>query len=201
MIPKELEHLPVDPRGFAIPYFVSFIDGKPEFRLLDISKQYKCIADRLCAVCGRKLPKDSMFFIGGILTFTNRVCTDPGMHRICAEYSLMTCPHMYYERAQRREKGLEGMPIEDSKILDPGKPKQLYLIKASKYKAIPHPHVKDANLIRFAPMKAEIYAYEDGELFKTNEVICRGSDGRHDESGSGLLQFDKSPKKLIDGKG
>src|SRR4051812_28481995 len=96
-VPKEVGDLAVDGRGYVIPFFVSYIDGKPDFRILDPVKQYRCIGERLCGVCGRKLPKDSMFFIGGKLTLANRLCTDPGMHRVCAEYSLMTCPHMYYE--------------------------------------------------------------------------------------------------------
>jgi hypothetical protein len=170
-IPKELLHLPVDERGYVIPFFVTYVDGKPDFRLLDIRKQNKCITKRLCPVCGRKLPKDSMFFIGGIKTFTNRVCTDPGMHRVCAEYSLMTCPHMYLEKAQRREKGLEGLQVINTKLLDPGKPQQIYLIKASKYKKIPHPYSAGGSLIRFAPISAEIYGYEDGKLKKINPTI------------------------------
>jgi hypothetical protein len=33
-IPKELSHLKIDSRGYPIPYFVSEINGKPEFRFL-----------------------------------------------------------------------------------------------------------------------------------------------------------------------
>src|SRR5690348_95410 len=100
-IPERCKKLKVDHRGYPIPYFVSYVDGKPDFRLLDSEKQEICVKYHKCAICGEKLTEGAYFFIGGIMTATNEVSTDPPMHRECAEWSLQICPHLYYEKADR----------------------------------------------------------------------------------------------------
>lgn len=104
-IPKFLSHLKVDDRGYPIPFFVGYVDGKPEFRLLDAKKQLLCFDKNLCGVCGLKLHKDGGFFISGPMGVRNRIATDPPLHRDCAEYSMKFCPHLYFEKADRRETG------------------------------------------------------------------------------------------------
>lgn len=36
--PPKMQHLPVDERGFPAPYFVAWIDGKPDHRVVDPEK-------------------------------------------------------------------------------------------------------------------------------------------------------------------
>lgn len=54
LIPSFLNHLKVNPKGYPIPFFVAYVNGKPDFRLLDPKKQYYCIHQKLCAICGEE---------------------------------------------------------------------------------------------------------------------------------------------------
>lgn len=162
-IPKELAHLPIDERGYPIPYFAAIVDGKHDFRLLDARKQQRATEGKLCAVCGRKLPKDFCYFISGVLGLTNQVSTDPAMHRTCAEFSLRACPHMYFQKAERRDTNVDITEVSEG-LMTMNKPKELFLIKArSNFKRI----IKEGHpLISYNYVSCEKYSYENGLLTK-----------------------------------
>lgn len=164
-IPSFLKHPKVNKNGFPIPFFVGYVDGKPDFRLLDAKKQMYCIEQKLCAICGKKLIKHSYYFISGPNGYTNKISTDPAMHRACAEYSLNVCPHLHIEKTTRRETGIEHLKQEQGAImLD--KPPMLLLVKADNFSKVRHPDGRHA-LISFKPISYEIYVYENGELVKS----------------------------------
>lgn len=163
-IPKELSHLKLDERGYPIPFFVSFRDGKPDFRLLDPKKQSQCIEHGVCSICGKKLTKGAYFFLGGPLTLKNTVSSDPPMHRVCAEFSLAACPHLYLQKAQRRDTGLETGQF-NSALLSLDKPSHIFLIRAYKFKSILHPD-HAGKLIKFSITDFAVYSYRDGKLSK-----------------------------------
>ena len=166
-IPSFLAHLKVDGRGYPIPFFVGYIDGKPDFRLLDAKKQVICFEQKLCSVCGKKLFKDSLFFISGPQGLSNAISTDPGMHRDCAEYSMKFCPHLYFEKSERRETGevyqLAKMNTDQAVIV--AKPNELFVIKADKYWKVPNPQ-GGGFYIGYRVIKAERYIYKNGTLEK-----------------------------------
>lgn len=162
-IPKELSHLKVDPRGYPIPFFVSYIDGKPEFRFMNFDRVLMIIHKKLCHICGKKLPKDYCYFIAGPMGLKNGISSDAGMHRICAEFSLKACPHLFLQNADYRKND------ELSKKLHAAahpsvmttKPDMLYLVKTSKFKTI---MVDGRYFIKYTPHSSEIYKYVDGKL-------------------------------------
>lgn len=105
-MPPKIAALPVDPeRGYPIPFFVDYVDGKPEFRIADGRKWMRCIKERLCWVCGQKLGRNIAFVIGPMCSI-NRVSADPGMHFACAEWSAQACPFLTKPQLVRRENGL-----------------------------------------------------------------------------------------------
>jgi hypothetical protein len=50
-----MSDLPVDERGFPVPWFVAWFDGKPEFRAMDGLKWIRAVREHLCWVCGGRL--------------------------------------------------------------------------------------------------------------------------------------------------
>jgi len=63
-LPARLHFLPVDERGYPVPWFVAWRDGKPEFRAMDGEKWVRAVAQRLCWVCGEQLGNWLTFVIG-----------------------------------------------------------------------------------------------------------------------------------------
>lgn len=99
-MPPQIAALPRHESGYPIPYFVAWVDGRPDLKLLDQAKQIRCAKFRLCGICGQPVGY-WIAFIGGPLTVANRVCTDPGMHEECARYAIAVCPFMARPNARR----------------------------------------------------------------------------------------------------
>lgn len=105
-MPDSIRALPIDPiRKVPIPWFVAWIDGKPEFRLADGEKFARAIKERRCWVCGRRLDNRATYVIGPMCVI-NRVTAEPPCHPTCAEYSVKACPFLSRPGMVRREGGL-----------------------------------------------------------------------------------------------
>jgi len=104
--------LPVDDRGYPVPFFVQWVDqwnqatkpgvGRPEFRMMDGDKWKRCVKEKLCWVCGEKLGAYMAFPIGPMCTI-NRVSSEPPSHKDCAEWSVKGCPFLSRPNMVRRE--------------------------------------------------------------------------------------------------
>lgn len=158
-IPAIMKELPLDERGYPIPYFVPMVDGNPEFRYQDANKRSSCLKHGLCAVCGKKLYAKSYWFICGPMGLLNKVHSDAPCHEDCARFSLNVCPHLVYSKAQRRS--------EESGNANPNllrsHPDNLFLVKADKYEQIIH---DGHTYINFRPVYHEHYIYKDNKLIK-----------------------------------
>lgn len=164
-VPKQLAHLKIDSRGYPIPYFVSWIDGKPEFRFLEQDRLDMILERKVCHICGKKLPQDFFYFIAGPWGLHNKISTDAPMHRLCAEFSLVACPHLYLQKAERRDNDpLAKTLLNERAKHDPGKPDTLFLVKCDKIKI-----TRDGGrpYIHFRPVSTEKHVYENGKLIKT----------------------------------
>jgi len=73
-IPKFLSHLKTY-GGYPVPFVQMWIDGKPDFRVIDPEKVARCVNEKLCAICGVRLGEFS-FFIGGDLCQANHLTID-----------------------------------------------------------------------------------------------------------------------------
>ena len=101
-LPKRIQSLPVDERGFPVPWFVAWVDGKPEFRAMDGRKWSLAVEKKLCWVCGQ--PLGSRFtFVVGPMCGVNRISAEPPSHRDCAEFSAKACPFLTMPKMIRRE--------------------------------------------------------------------------------------------------
>lgn len=100
--PAALKGLPTDHRGYVVPFFVEWIDGKPDFRVVDGRKLARCVHEKLCWLCGGPLAKTVAYVIGPMCAI-NRVSSEPPSHLACAEYACRVCPFLSMPNAKRRE--------------------------------------------------------------------------------------------------
>jgi hypothetical protein len=100
-----MKRLPVDERGFPVPWFVAKVDGKWDFRVSDAQKRVLAVDERRCWVCGQFLGVYQAFLIGPMCGI-NRVTAEPPAHRECAIFSATACPFMTKPLVERRMEGL-----------------------------------------------------------------------------------------------
>lgn len=117
-LPDCMKGLPVDDRGYPIPFFVKWIDGKPDFRVLDNEKFIRAITEKRCSVCGNPLGRYKSF-VGGPMNVLQMISGEPPMHLACATFSVKACPFLLLPMSKRRNKDLpeEVRPVgEESDI-------------------------------------------------------------------------------------
>lgn len=101
-LPPRMQKLPVDERGYPVPYFVAWLDGKPEFRMADPVKLRDALKFGKCWVCGEKVGKHMAFVIGPMCAI-NKITTEPPSHVECALWSVRGCPFLSKPKMVRRE--------------------------------------------------------------------------------------------------
>jgi hypothetical protein len=97
--------LEIDDRGFPVPWFVSWQDGKPDFRVVKANARGTALKRGLCWVCGSPLGRLKVSAIGPMCV-VNRVTSEPPSHPECARYAARACPFLSNPRMRRNEKSL-----------------------------------------------------------------------------------------------
>ena len=105
-LPARMRHLPLDERGYPVPWFVAWIDGAPEFRASDPRKFVAAIREKRCWVCGGTMGVHKTFVIGPMCG-VNRSTAEPPCHYHCAIWSAINCPFLSNAKMVRNEKGLD----------------------------------------------------------------------------------------------
>jgi len=100
-IPWRMLDLPIDERGYPVPWFVEWIDGKPEFRIMSPLKWKRAVREKLCWICGAKLRAYQVFVLGPMCGIT-RTTSEPPCHRECARWAARFCPFLARPHAKRR---------------------------------------------------------------------------------------------------
>jgi hypothetical protein len=104
-MPRRMRELPVDATGRPVPWFASWIDGKPDFRVADGGNLRRALRVGLCWVCGQGFSggEDRAWLIGPMCVIT---CTtaEPPCHLDCAIFSALNCPFLVVPRMVRRER-------------------------------------------------------------------------------------------------
>ena len=104
-LPDRIKSLPVDDRGYPVPWFVAWIDGKADFRIVGRGKFVDAVKNRRCWICGDPLGR-YMAFVAGCMCGINRTSSEPPCHLDCAMFAAIACPFMVRPTAKRREAGL-----------------------------------------------------------------------------------------------
>lgn len=110
-VPANMAHLPIDERGYRVPFFVSWIDGKPDFRCVKPGAIKSCIRNQLCWLCGKAHARaedgtcPQTYVIGPMCTI-NHISAEPGSHFECARYAVQVCPFLIAPQMRRNEKDL-----------------------------------------------------------------------------------------------
>lgn len=111
-LPEAMRRLPTDKHGRPVPWFVAWIDGVPDFRVVGESKITDAVRFDLCWVCGRRRGRFATFVIGPMCA-VNRVSAEPPSHADCAAYSARACPFLTRPTMRRRETGLDELDTAD----------------------------------------------------------------------------------------
>ena len=101
-LPERMRELPIDKRGYPVPWFVAWNNGEPEFRAMDGEKWRTAIKYRRCWVCGGGLGAHLVFTIGPMCGI-NRTTAEPPSHLECARWSARNCPFLTQREIKRRE--------------------------------------------------------------------------------------------------
>lgn len=106
-VPMSMRSLPVDPDRtyFHVPWFVAWINGKPDYRVIAPGKIIQAVKGDLCWLCGQQIGPAKAFVIGPMCSL-NRTSAEPPCHVECAEYAVQVCPFMTRPQMKRNEKDL-----------------------------------------------------------------------------------------------
>lgn len=107
-VPGRIEALPRDKRGFPVPWFVAWVEGKPVFPAADPDKMRQALKYEKCWVCGQRLGGYKAFVIGPMCC-VNRLTAEPPSHFECAKFAVLNCPFMAQPLAKRTMGPDEGL--------------------------------------------------------------------------------------------
>lgn len=101
-MPSLIAALPTH-RGFPIPWFVAWDDGKPLFEYMREGAVQDAAMRGLCWVCGQPRWLSRSAYVAGPMCGINRVSAEPPSHVLCARYAAKVCPFLARPHAKRRE--------------------------------------------------------------------------------------------------
>lgn len=104
-VPPRIAKLPVDHRGYPVPYFVTWVNGVPDFRVITPQKIVQAVKHQHCWICGEKLGTYKAFVIGPMCAI-NRVSGEPPSHKECALFAAKVCPFLTRPKMKRNERDL-----------------------------------------------------------------------------------------------
>jgi hypothetical protein len=99
-VPPRMRRLPIE-RGYPVPWFVAYVQDHFDFRIQDSRKRGRALKENRCWLCGEVLGQYFAFVIGPMCAI-NRVSSEPPSHRECAEFSVLACPFLNLDEAERR---------------------------------------------------------------------------------------------------
>lgn len=111
-MPARIVSLPRDHRGFPVPWFVDWINGRPYFPAVSPQKLVQAVKQQRCWVCGQKLGRWVTFAVGPMCV-VNRISAEPPSHDECARYAAQVCPFLANPRMGRVPVSKAPMPVTD----------------------------------------------------------------------------------------
>jgi hypothetical protein len=105
--PLTVARLPHDRHGRPVPWFVAWIDGRPDFRIVKPGATANAVTARRCWVCGTRFAeREPRAFVVGPMCVVNRNSAEPPSHTLCAVYSARACPFLATPQMTRRDRHL-----------------------------------------------------------------------------------------------
>jgi hypothetical protein len=101
----------LDPRGFPVPWIVAWIDGVPDFRIIEPEKMQRACDEHRCWICGEVLGRYLTSVIGPMCAI-NRTIAEPPSHLDCAQYAAQACPFLARPHMVRRDGHLPDTVVE-----------------------------------------------------------------------------------------
>lgn len=115
-VPDYMKRLPIDDRGYPVPWFVAWLhgdgttarvgDGTPDFRIVrninDRPAEVVAHEGQQCWICGRRLGAFKSF-VAGPMCAVNVTSGEPPSHLSCATFAAKACPFLARPKAKRRE--------------------------------------------------------------------------------------------------
>jgi hypothetical protein len=103
-LPPQIAALPVDHRGYPVPWFVGIRPdtGVYDFRYIRPGAIFDALKHELCWVCGESRKGDPLAYVAGPMCAVNRTSAEPPSHRHCAIFSARTCPFLAKPHMKRR---------------------------------------------------------------------------------------------------
>lgn len=108
-----MEALPVDRRGYPVPWFAwkDPATGEYDFRITDAPKIIEAVKMSRCWITGRPFwAEDFAFVVGPMCVFSGRSAEPPSLVE-AATYAARVCPFLAIPSAKRREAGLDELPV------------------------------------------------------------------------------------------
>lgn len=99
-LPQRMRGLPVDARGYPVPWFVGTVNGEWDFRVIKPGAIEMAIRRQTCWLCGGKLGAYKVFVIGP-MCLVNRINSEPPSHMECAQFAAKACPFLTRPMAKR----------------------------------------------------------------------------------------------------
>lgn len=116
-IPPKIVALPRDEHGRPVPFFVTWVNGKPDFRIVNGMRVAECYLTRVCFICGQKLGT-YLAFVLGPMSVTNMISAEPPSHYDCALYAVKACPFLANPRKEYRDGDLpDDRRLEDRQLV------------------------------------------------------------------------------------
>lgn len=141
-IPETMKDLPLSDRGYVVPFFVSWINGQPDFRCVQPGTVVKCVRNGLCWVCGQPHDRDQnghiiQTYVIGPMCSINHLSAEPGSHLECARYSVRVCPFLTAPKMVRNEKSLPEDTHDPGGMFITRNPGAMILWTTSSYSLVP----------------------------------------------------------------
>lgn len=104
-LPRYMKSLPLDARGYPVPFFVRYFNGEPDLRIADAEKWRVCVQKQVCWICGKKLGKWHVFVLGPLST-VNTTTGEPPCHYECAMFAVQACPFLSLPKSRRNDSNM-----------------------------------------------------------------------------------------------
>lgn len=108
--------LPRNKAGYPVPWFVAWIDGEPDFRVIKPEAIAEAWTVPRCWVCGRNRGRWGSFVIGPMCA-VNRTSAEPPSHPDCAHWSARVCPFLTRPSMVRRDKHMPDGAVQPAGIM------------------------------------------------------------------------------------